>query len=260
MSYREANALKVLVAHLRHEMPGVTLGTTRNPNGGSESDHNPWLKDANGTGVVRAVDVMTTNGTVLAENLAAKLGRHPAMKSGAYVIWNHRIISADRKSEGWRPYSGASPHTDHVHVSITTEQRGYDSTASWGSLTKGSGNLGGIQAAAPPVGTVGTGGLGVKDAYNAHATGTGAGAVGSAANAANAAVSSVLPDADVLRQLVIYGLALFGGVALIAVGMAKTVRPHAKALEDDVRGAALDLIPQGRAAKAGAAATATKGV
>jgi hypothetical protein len=38
-----------------------------------------------------------------------------------YVIYNRRIWSAERADEGWRPYSGASPHTDHVHASFLAE-------------------------------------------------------------------------------------------------------------------------------------------
>ena len=36
-----------------------------------------------------------------------------------YVIWNRRIWSASDAASGWLPYSGASPHTDHVHVSLS---------------------------------------------------------------------------------------------------------------------------------------------
>ncbi|MCU1375593.1 MAG: hypothetical protein JWO68_2879 [Actinomycetia bacterium] len=36
-----------------------------------------------------------------------------------YVIWNQRIWSAYRADEGWRPYHGASAHTDHVHISLS---------------------------------------------------------------------------------------------------------------------------------------------
>jgi hypothetical protein len=35
-----------------------------------------------------------------------------------YVIYNSHIWSAERAGEGWRPYSGENPHTDHVHVSF----------------------------------------------------------------------------------------------------------------------------------------------
>ena len=36
-----------------------------------------------------------------------------------YMIWNRRIWSAARASEGWRRYSGASAHTDHIHISLS---------------------------------------------------------------------------------------------------------------------------------------------
>ena len=36
-----------------------------------------------------------------------------------YVIWNRQIWSAYNPDGGWRPYSGASPHTDHVHLSLS---------------------------------------------------------------------------------------------------------------------------------------------
>src|SRR3954452_8113532 len=36
-----------------------------------------------------------------------------------YVIWNRRIWGTYAVSNGWRPYTGASSHTDHVHTSFT---------------------------------------------------------------------------------------------------------------------------------------------
>ncbi len=36
-----------------------------------------------------------------------------------YVIWDSRIWKAYQASRGWQPYAGASPHTDHVHVSFS---------------------------------------------------------------------------------------------------------------------------------------------
>lgn len=35
-----------------------------------------------------------------------------------YVIWNRRIWHAYRPDAGWVPYTGVSPHTDHVHFSF----------------------------------------------------------------------------------------------------------------------------------------------
>ncbi len=36
-----------------------------------------------------------------------------------YVIWNRKIWGAYNASSGWRKYTGANPHTDHVHISFT---------------------------------------------------------------------------------------------------------------------------------------------
>ncbi len=36
-----------------------------------------------------------------------------------YLVWNEHIWSSYRASEGWRPYNGSSPHTDHVHISLS---------------------------------------------------------------------------------------------------------------------------------------------
>lgn len=35
-----------------------------------------------------------------------------------YMIFNRRIWSSDKPTD-WRPYSGSSPHTDHVHFSFS---------------------------------------------------------------------------------------------------------------------------------------------
>jgi hypothetical protein len=36
-----------------------------------------------------------------------------------YIIYNRRIWASYRAEEGWRPYVGASPHTDHIHFSFS---------------------------------------------------------------------------------------------------------------------------------------------
>jgi hypothetical protein len=36
-----------------------------------------------------------------------------------YMIWNHRIWSAHKASQGWQPYDGPNPHTDHIHFSLS---------------------------------------------------------------------------------------------------------------------------------------------
>jgi hypothetical protein len=36
-----------------------------------------------------------------------------------YVIWNHKIWSASQAGSGWRTYTGADPHTGHMHISLS---------------------------------------------------------------------------------------------------------------------------------------------
>lgn len=49
------------------------------------------------------------------DEIAARAMKDPRIK---YIIWNHRIWSRDRASEGWRAYKGKNPHTKHVHLSF----------------------------------------------------------------------------------------------------------------------------------------------
>lgn len=39
----------------------------------------------------------------------------------AYIIWNRRQWSWKYRSQGWRPYKGVSPHTDHAHIELSWE-------------------------------------------------------------------------------------------------------------------------------------------
>ena len=36
-----------------------------------------------------------------------------------YVIWNHKIWSSYSAGSGWRAYTGADPHTGHMHISLS---------------------------------------------------------------------------------------------------------------------------------------------
>jgi hypothetical protein len=36
-----------------------------------------------------------------------------------YIVWNHHIWSASIPTDGWLPYNGPNPHTDHVHFSFS---------------------------------------------------------------------------------------------------------------------------------------------
>lgn len=106
----------------------------------SDSDHNPlgWRGNPKKwEGPVLAYDAdndlaVGVNAQPLADYLASQLGKHPALMSGAYLIYNGRIISTDRLAEGWRPYYGKNPHTGHIHISVGRSAAAYNSTAPWG--------------------------------------------------------------------------------------------------------------------------------
>ncbi|MBW2733605.1 MAG: hypothetical protein JRH20_14550, partial [Deltaproteobacteria bacterium] len=36
-----------------------------------------------------------------------------------YMIWNRQIWRSYRAEQGWQPYGGTSPHTDHIHFSFS---------------------------------------------------------------------------------------------------------------------------------------------
>jgi hypothetical protein len=68
-------------------------------------------------------------GKKLGDAVADWVTTHAAEAGIQYMIWYRRSWRADR---GWRPYSGANPHIDHVHLEQTREAA---STFSVGMLT-----------------------------------------------------------------------------------------------------------------------------
>lgn len=141
MSWRTAESLRVLLSEVNEMAPrrskasdgsvGDAAHATR------ESDHNPWVKDR-GVGVVTARDITHDpenglNAGALAEHFRAmgKAG-DPRIK---YVIWNRQIASFIENWR-WRYYSGPNAHKRHVHVSVSSKKRYYDSRRPWGLRPK----------------------------------------------------------------------------------------------------------------------------
>jgi hypothetical protein len=95
-----------------------------------DSDHNPWVKDGR-FGVVTALDITNdpANG-VNSEDLAEalRLSKDPRIK---YIISNRKISNPLIQDGAWRPYSGANPHTRHVHISVRMEKALYDDQSLW---------------------------------------------------------------------------------------------------------------------------------
>lgn len=134
--WRAARSLDVLLDEVNSIAPGRskasdgTIGDTAHA--ASDSDHNP-----NASGVVTARDfthdpAKGADMHRISRRIVAKLPR--ALK---YVIWDRKIWSRARASEGWRPYRGSNPHTRHMHVSVGRGPDGhstgpYDDTSAWG--------------------------------------------------------------------------------------------------------------------------------
>ena len=47
-----------------------------------------------------------------------------------YMIWDAKIWKSYQAARGWQPYTGASPHTDHVHFSLSWAGA-YGKTSYW---------------------------------------------------------------------------------------------------------------------------------
>lgn len=139
MSYRLAETLKTLRNEVDKRWPdrdrtsdgwiGDAAHASRN------SDHNPWIKDASGTGVVRAIDIDEDgiDGPAVAERIRA-LGASGDVRlyDNGYVIYEGQIAGGrPGRSWDWRPYSGTNAHKHHIHVSASRDAAGYDSTAAW---------------------------------------------------------------------------------------------------------------------------------
>lgn len=144
MAWRVARSLDVLKAEIDKEFPNrstISDGSIGDAAHASrESDHNPWVV-VDGIGIVRARDFThDPDGGLdcwqLAPKLASLIGKHPALGSGGYVIWQRKIISYDRRSEGWRTYTGSNPHDRHLHISVALRQSGFDSTQPWNIYTE----------------------------------------------------------------------------------------------------------------------------
>ncbi|MCL3859658.1 DUF4214 domain-containing protein [Actinotalea sp. K2] len=59
-----------------------------------------------------------------------KVGYNARRLGVMYVIWNGRIWSNSSSNAAWRAYTGSSPHTDHVHVSLSWNGA-YQRTSWW---------------------------------------------------------------------------------------------------------------------------------
>ncbi len=99
-----------------------SLGISRSCDVGGQSEHKEGRAFDWGAEVGNAADVAAVN-DFLNALFATDAQGHPfalARRMGImYVIWNHQIWGAYDANQGWRPYDGDNPHTNHVHISMS---------------------------------------------------------------------------------------------------------------------------------------------
>lgn len=78
-----------------------------------------------------ALDVMLGGNKSLGQEIANWTQNKSSNLAVKYIIWNREIWDA-RNNGGWEAYSGASPHTNHVHISFTADSGPIDTDSELG--------------------------------------------------------------------------------------------------------------------------------
>ena len=106
---------------LRRFDDGSDLGISRSCDPASTSEHMEGRAWDWGLNAKNRADRQTAKEalTWLTEPVGGDVARRARRLGIMYVIWNEKIWSTYAAAEGWRPYDGYSPHTDHVHFSFT---------------------------------------------------------------------------------------------------------------------------------------------
>jgi len=138
MTWRVAKSLDILLREInalspnRDKSSDGSIGDERHAS--RSSDHNPWVHDADGNGVVTARDFTNDPkhgivSDVIAHNLINS--KDDRIK---YVISNGKIASGSGQAQPawvWRKYTGINPHDHHCHVSVKPDKAHYDDDAPW---------------------------------------------------------------------------------------------------------------------------------
>lgn len=146
MAWRNCRASVTLADELNARWPNRdkasdgTIGDAAHAS--RNSDHNPWVLDRAGIGVVRARDLDEDldgnpapgymDAKIVFEHLLA-LARagDDRLNGGGYLIYEGKIYSEKNNWQA-REYNGPNKHNQHLHISFSRNAAGYDSTAPWG--------------------------------------------------------------------------------------------------------------------------------
>jgi hypothetical protein len=126
MAVRCAHSLNVLLRQIDNRWPNrskASDGWIGDPaHAARVSDHNPDQYD-----IVRARDFTNDPDGGLSCQWLANMLVHNRDARIRYLIWNHKIWFP---GSGWEAYTGANPHTKHLHLSVVHTPLA-DSTVQW---------------------------------------------------------------------------------------------------------------------------------
>jgi len=132
-NWRVAKSLEKLLTELNAAFPdrskisdgsiGDAAHASRN------SDHNPWITDSKGVGIVTARDFTNDAKTLSgAKLLDALLGaRDRRIK---YIIFNRKIYNV-KNNFAPEDYHGINAHEHHLHLSVSSDPSLFDDDSSW---------------------------------------------------------------------------------------------------------------------------------
>lgn len=134
MTWRLARSLERLRVQVNSAVPGRSKASDGSigdeAHASRTSDHNPYIKDKNGVGVVRAIDITHDPKGGFDSYKFADYLKSKNDKRIRYVISNYRIWTPS-VSPSWRKYTGSNPHDHHVHISVSEAAGLYDDTSDW---------------------------------------------------------------------------------------------------------------------------------
>ena len=97
-------------------------GIVRSCSVGGTSEHKEgraWDWRVSATDPVQAAQAADLLDWLLAPDEFGNAGAMARRLGVMYVIWDSRVWKSYQAARGWQPYVGASPHTDHVHLSFS---------------------------------------------------------------------------------------------------------------------------------------------
>lgn len=110
----------MLLDLLREAYPGTDGYIARDCDTGGSSEHHEgraidWMISASDQGDL-ADDLFAW---LLAKDAYTNTHAMVRRLGIMYIIWNHQVWRAYSPEDGWQPYNGSNPHTDHVHISMS---------------------------------------------------------------------------------------------------------------------------------------------